>query len=381
MMNHDIFISYSSKQSNIAKRVCDYLEGNGVKCWIAPRDIPAGSEYGDEIGNAIQQAKVVVLVFSESASLSLWVKGEINTAFDERKTIIPFRIDNTELTKGLKVMLNQFHWIDSTQDMSSALDELLETIESLIGKKICKGPLIEVTIEAGHLMEECQRISEATDEGLAFFAARNFTNLKIHGEMDARDFYFLKTFTTMLEYLDISDVKIKEFYGPYGTMHDFHSMAQLKDVQYDADEIPSGAFFYWIPKDEGMPSLREITLPEGITRIRRNAFARAYNLTKINIPNGVTGLDHWCFCCCFSLKEIEIPESVVEIEREAFTGSPLQVVHSRAALPPKLDCEGFGVFDCAEIKGRDRTLYVPKGSLKAYEESDWATYFNKIVEE
>ena len=133
------------------------MEGNGVKCWIAPRDIPAGSEYGDEIGNAIQQAKVVVLVFSESASLSLWVKGEINTAFDERKTIIPFRIDNTELTKGLKVMLNQFHWIDSTQDMSSALDELLETIESLIGKKTRKGPLMEVTTVAGRLMEECQK--------------------------------------------------------------------------------------------------------------------------------------------------------------------------------------------------------------------------------
>ena len=215
------------------------------------------------------------------------------------------------------------------------------------------------------------------DEGLAFFAARNFTNLKIHGEMDARDFYFLKTFSTMLEYLDISDAKIKEFYGPYGTMHDFHSMAQLKDVQYDADEIPSGAFFYWIPKDEGMPSLREITLPEGITRIRRNAFARAYNLTKINIPNSVTGLDRWCFCCCSSLKEINLPESVVEIERQAFTDSPLQVVHSRAKHPPILD---FEVFKCDSITG-ERTLYVPKGSLKAYEESDWATYFDMIIEE
>lgn len=33
-MNHDIFISYSSKQKNIADDVCHYLEENGYRCWI-----------------------------------------------------------------------------------------------------------------------------------------------------------------------------------------------------------------------------------------------------------------------------------------------------------------------------------------------------------
>ena len=42
-MNHDIFISYSSKQKSIADGVCHYLEENGFKCWMAPRDIPVGA--------------------------------------------------------------------------------------------------------------------------------------------------------------------------------------------------------------------------------------------------------------------------------------------------------------------------------------------------
>ena len=66
MMNHDIFISYSSKQKSIADGVCHYLEENGFKCWMAPRDIPVGSEYGDLIEEAIKTSKVVVLVHKPS---------------------------------------------------------------------------------------------------------------------------------------------------------------------------------------------------------------------------------------------------------------------------------------------------------------------------
>lgn len=126
-----------------------------------------------------------------------------------------------------------------------------------------------------------------------------------------------------------------------------------------------------------MLSLREILLPGNMVIIRRNAFARAYNLININIPKGVTTIGRWSFCCCSSLAEIEIPETVNTIERQAFTDSPLQVVHSKAIQPPMLD---FEVFRCASITDK-RTLYVPKGSLKAYEESDWAQYFDVIIEE
>lgn len=374
-MNNGVFISYSRKDLEEVKKIKYEIDKEvGIDCWMDLDGIESGEQFEDVIINAIDKSDIVLFMMSTNSMQSQWALDELDYAKHENKRVVLVSIDNAEM-KG-KFYFRYHKYDNIIWDNAPQRSKLFRDLKNWTRK-----PLLEVKTEAGHLMEECQRISEATDEGLAFFAARNFTNLKIHGEMDAHDFYFLKTFSTMLEYLDISDVKIKEFYGPYGTMHDFHSMAQLNDVQYDADEIPSGAFFYWIPKDEGMPSLREITLPEGITRIRRNAFARAYNLTKINIPNGVTGLDRWCFCCCSSLKEIEIPESVVEIEREAFTGSPLQVVHSRAALPPKLDCEGFGVFDCAEIKGKDRTLYVPKGAQKAYEASDWATFFDKIIEE
>lgn len=138
MMTHDIFISYSSKQKSIADGVCHYLEENGFKCWMAPRDIPVGSEYGDLIEEAIKTSKVVVLVFSQAASISKWVKGEINVAFTEDKPILPFRVDETEIKGGFRVMLNQMHWIDAFPQYADRLPDLLSSICGLLGRKARK---------------------------------------------------------------------------------------------------------------------------------------------------------------------------------------------------------------------------------------------------
>lgn len=135
MMNHDIFISYSSKQKSIADGVCHYLEENGFKCWMAPRDISVGSEYGDLIEEAIKTSKVVVLVFSQAASISKWVKGEINVAFTEDKPILPFRIDDTEIKGSFRVMLNQMHWIDAFPKYADRLPELLNSVCGFLGRQ------------------------------------------------------------------------------------------------------------------------------------------------------------------------------------------------------------------------------------------------------
>ena len=39
---HDVFISYSTKNSDVANKICHVLEQNNLKCWIAPRNIASG---------------------------------------------------------------------------------------------------------------------------------------------------------------------------------------------------------------------------------------------------------------------------------------------------------------------------------------------------
>ena len=134
-MNHDIFISYSSKNQRAAEDICQALERNGIKCWMAPRDIPMGSKYATIITQAIKSAKAVVLVFSKYSAISPWVESEINIAFTNRRPIIPYKIETLSLEDydEFYLMLNNRHWIESVPDYNKHLEELITMAASIAG--------------------------------------------------------------------------------------------------------------------------------------------------------------------------------------------------------------------------------------------------------
>lgn len=148
-MNHDVFISYSSCDREAAQAICHTLEQNEIRCWMAPRDIPPGSEYGDLIDAAIKSSTVVVILFSETASNSQWVKGELNIAFEEQKTIIPFRLDKTPLQGQNRVILNQRHWIDAYPDYKTKFNDLVCAVTPLVGKEVKRERVDSVKVRKG----------------------------------------------------------------------------------------------------------------------------------------------------------------------------------------------------------------------------------------
>jgi hypothetical protein len=56
-MAHDVFVSYSSRDSATALAVVSALETAGIRCWMAPRDIKAGDGIGQHV--AVAPADVV----------------------------------------------------------------------------------------------------------------------------------------------------------------------------------------------------------------------------------------------------------------------------------------------------------------------------------
>lgn len=135
-MTHDIFISYSSALSDAAQAVCHLLEQHDIKCWMAPRNLTGGAEYGDVIEDAIKYSRAVVVLFSDTAARSRWVSGELNVAFEEQKPIIPFRLDETPLRGQVRVMLNQKHWIDAFPDYKTKFGDLVAAVASILGKEV-----------------------------------------------------------------------------------------------------------------------------------------------------------------------------------------------------------------------------------------------------
>ena len=76
-MAHDVFISYSHKDKSVADAICARLEGDGVRCWYAPRDIAPGSDWAGSIIDAIASAKIMVLIFTDFSNASSQVLREV----------------------------------------------------------------------------------------------------------------------------------------------------------------------------------------------------------------------------------------------------------------------------------------------------------------
>ena len=133
-MGHDVFLSYSSADRATADAVVAGLEEHGVRCWVAPRDIPAGSEYGEEIIEAVKACRVCIVVFSGSANASPHVRREVERAVSAQKQIVPFRVENLEPTGAMEYALGGTHWLDAFNGLLTAhVSALVTTTRRLLG--------------------------------------------------------------------------------------------------------------------------------------------------------------------------------------------------------------------------------------------------------
>jgi hypothetical protein len=73
----DLFISHAHQDAAVAAAIC---EARNFPCWVAPRDIPHGSEWVDAIEDGLASCRVMVLVSSTHLNLSKHVKRELQLA-------------------------------------------------------------------------------------------------------------------------------------------------------------------------------------------------------------------------------------------------------------------------------------------------------------
>ena len=150
-----------------------------------------------------------------------------------------------------------------------------------------------------------------------------------------------------------------------------------------------------------------VTISDGTTypvnRINAYAFSNCAELTSVTIPGSVTEIGDHSFENCTRLSSVELPEALTEIGAAAFEGctaftridipagitkigiwgfqncTNLTDVYSHIADPSQVDF-GFNTFALENENYSPRTLHVPAGTIPAYKEAGWDSYFGKIVE-
>jgi hypothetical protein len=134
---HDVFVSYSKPDKPIADAICGRLEQVGIRCWIAPRDVPAGDDYATSIIHAINNCKVMVVVFSTASNNSRHVRGEVERAFNKGVAILPFRIENQVPTDAMEYFLSSAHWLDALKPPVQAhISKLILAVDAIVSHPV-----------------------------------------------------------------------------------------------------------------------------------------------------------------------------------------------------------------------------------------------------
>lgn len=132
-MAHDVFVSHSAKDKTVSDALVAKLEEQGIRCWVAPRDVVPGADWGESIIDAIESSRIMVLIFSASANGSPQIKREIERAVDKGVYTIPFRIEDVQPTKALEYFISSAHWLDAfSQPLGQHLDSLAKTIKAIL---------------------------------------------------------------------------------------------------------------------------------------------------------------------------------------------------------------------------------------------------------
>lgn len=198
---------------------------------------------------------------------------------------------------------------------------------------------IVINSTAGHLKEA---IAAANKD------YTKIKNLKITGEINAQDFYFMRDSMEYLAALNLKEVIIKggtqKLTGGY-----------VGDYPYNDYEMPYEAL-------RGMKTLNLIVLPDKLTKIGIAAFADNQNLTgSLIIPEGVTEIEVGAFANCHAMNgSISFPSTLKYIGRKEdrwwYGGTFARCgFNSKLILPSNLEClKGNAFEECEGLYGELR---------------------------
>ena len=173
-------------------------------------------------------------------------------------------------------------------------------------------------------------------------------NLKITGEINAKDFYFMRDSMDLLSALNLKEVMIKRSIG-------YLDAGNGGEIEYDDCQIPCLAMY-------AKKSLNLLVLPDNLTKIGIAAFGECQNLTgSLNIPEGVTEIEVGAFVNCHAMNgSISFPSTLKYIGRKEdrwwYGGTFARCgFNSKLILPSNLEClKGNAFEECEGLYGELR---------------------------
>jgi TolB-like protein/Flp pilus assembly protein TadD len=318
----DVFISYASLDTAVANSIVESLESQGLKCWMAPRDVKPGAQYADAIVRAINEAKAVVLVMSSSAVDSAHVAREVERAASKRKPMIPFRVDTAALNPELEYFLSNAQWIDVPKlGMPAALVKLKDAVgqgsasplQKISASKPAGGAKKRIAIAAA------VAVALGVAVGIGFYLWKsNHVGAQAPSVAAITD-----KSIAVLPFVDMSEKKDQEYFGDGMAEEIIDLLTKVPDLRVPART--SSFYFKGKPTQLGeiAKALNVAHVLEGSVRKSANALRITAHLIRVD-----SGYDVWSQSYDKDLKDIfqiqdEIATAVVQaLKAQLLTNPP-----------------------------------------------------------
>ncbi len=270
-------------------------------------------------GNAIRRGKITWDIHPDTLVISL-NQNCGNTSLTEPLLSSPFEwtVAIPENTASLYYAINgtEISSPDGSYSIASINGDYTITIKAYTADELIDNHSAHVPA-AGFLAS----IIDSID-------AKLISSLTLTGNIDSRDFDFIKNNMTSLSSVDMSKANISSRLSNY------------------ARHIPANAF-------DGCKRLKSVILPENLVGIHQYAFRRT------------------------SIQSIDLPKSVTKIEDGAFyMAENLSLVTARNPVPVNINSRVF-----FGTKRNTGTLFIPVGSYDQYKTQTFWGMFAKIIED
>ena len=103
-MGDHVFVCYAREDEGFVLKLAANLKARGVPVWLDQWDVPAGVDWDQAIDNAIYDCTKFLIVLSPAAISSREVRGELRTALDENKAIVPVVHQTCRIPRQLRTV-------------------------------------------------------------------------------------------------------------------------------------------------------------------------------------------------------------------------------------------------------------------------------------